>query len=307
MEQKVALVLGSGGARGIGQIGVIEELESQGFIISSVSGSSIGAVVGGIYAMGKIKEFKSWVCDLKKIDVYSLMDVTLSSNGLLKAEKVFNRLKTFIPDMPIEKMNIPFSAVATDIINREEVVFTKGSFYKAARASIAIPTLITPVAEKNKVFVDGAVLNPVPVNRVSRTNGDIVVAVNLYDNSCNINLCSEEKETENDEKHIKSPIQEFIDSHTNISSLGKKIMEFIPGGQKQSQGYFSLLQFTISAMLEKISMLSLEINKPDMVINIPANSAKTFNFHKASQLIDIGRKAAKRSIYEYKEKLANSS
>ncbi len=126
MKKNVALVLGSGGARGLAHIGVINELEEQGFIITSVSGTSIGSLIGGFCAMGKLNELTEWLTTLQKKDVYSLMDPTLSTNGLLKAEKVFRKLNTIIPDVLIEEMNIPYAAVATDVINREEVIFTKG-------------------------------------------------------------------------------------------------------------------------------------------------------------------------------------
>lgn len=185
MNQKVALALGSRGARGLAYIGVIEELEKQGFEISSVSGSSMGAVIGGFYAMGKLNVYADWMRTLKKRDVYSLMDIAFSQSGLLKGDRVFNKMKEFIPDMLIEEMNIPFSAVATDVINREEVVFTSGSFYTAARASVAIPAIIIPYIRGDKVFVDGGLLNPVPVNHVKRTEDEILVVVNLYDDKCN--------------------------------------------------------------------------------------------------------------------------
>ena len=144
MKQKVALVLSSGGSKGIAHIGVINELEKQGFEISSVSGSSIGSVIGGLYAMGKLPEYTDWIRTLNKKLVWELMDFTFSSNGLIKGVRVFNKMKSFIPDIGIEEMNIPFSAIATDILNEKDVVFTDGSFYEAIRASVAIPSLITP-------------------------------------------------------------------------------------------------------------------------------------------------------------------
>jgi NTE family protein len=144
MKQKAALAPESGGARGMAHIGVIEELEKHGFEITSVSGCSMGALISGFYAMGKLNVYTDWVSTLKKRDIYGLMDVTLSQKGLLKGDRVFNKMKELIPDVLIEEMNIPFSAVATDAISRKEVVFTSGSFYAAARASIAIPAIITP-------------------------------------------------------------------------------------------------------------------------------------------------------------------
>lgn len=300
MKQKVALALGSGGARGLAHIGVIKELEKQGFEITAVSGCSMGALIAGFYAIGKLNVYTDWVTTLKKRDVYGLMDVTLSQNGLLKGERVFNKMKERIPDMLIEEMNIPFSAVATDAISRKEVVFTSGSFYAAARASIAIPAIITPYSAGDKIFVDGGLLNPVPVNHVKRTDGDILVAVNLYDDK--------PYTAEHEEEHRKILSGEkkageygWLHLNSTIEYLQNKIQELIPKSDKQNQGYLTLLQLTSSMMLTRISNLLLELSHPDIVINIPSDSAKTFEFHKGPKLIKMGREAALKSIGKFLE------
>ena len=172
MSKNIALVLSSGGSRGLSQIGAIHVLEEYGFKIKSVAGSSIGALIGGLYSMGRMNDYAEWVCSLKKKDVLGLMDFTISINGLLKGEKVFERMKTFIPDVNIEEMAIPFAAVATDIITRQEVVFTSGSFYSAVRASISMPAVFTPVKIGNSILVDGGVINPIPIAHVKRTEND---------------------------------------------------------------------------------------------------------------------------------------
>lgn len=301
MKQKVALALSSGGARGLAHIGVIEELERQGFEITSVSGSSMGSLIGGFYAMGKLNIYTEWICSLKKKDVYSLMDVTLSQNGLLKGDRVFHKMKELIPDMLIEEMNIPFSAVATDIISREEMVFSRGSFYTAARASIAIPAIITPLTARDQIFVDGGLLNPVPVNHVKRTANDILVAVNLY-NHRHDSLTKETESRKVPEGEKKPGWQKSLHLNTSIEYLQQKMQELIPKSDKQNQGYLTLLQLTSSMMLNRISNLLLELHKPDIIINIPADSAKTFDFHKAPKLIEIGREAALRGIRGFIEK-----
>ncbi|SHI32551.1 NTE family protein [Tangfeifania diversioriginum] len=298
MKQKVALALGSGGARGLAHIGVIEELENQGFEITSISGCSMGALIAGFYAMNKLNVYADWICTLKKKDVYSLMDITLSQSGLLKGDRVFNKMKELIPDMLIEEMQIPYSAVATDVISRKEEVFISGSFYTAARASIAIPAIITPYSTGDRIYVDGGVLDPVPVGHVKRTDGDILVAVNLYDDKQN----TAEHEDENrkvlsGEKKVSE--HRWINVNSSIEYLQQKIQELIPKSDNQNQGYLTLLQLTSSMMLTRISNLVLELNKPDIVINIPANSAKTFEFHKASKLIKTGREVANRQIREF--------
>jgi NTE family protein len=153
VKEKVSLVLSGGGARGIAHIGVIEELEKQGFEIKSIAGTSMGALVGGIYAVGKLQEYKNWMYTLDKLDVFKLIDFTLSSQGLIKGDRVFKKMKEFIPDMNIEELNIHYAATATDLINKEEVVFTKGSVYKSIRASTAIPSVLTPVKKDNQYIL----------------------------------------------------------------------------------------------------------------------------------------------------------
>ncbi|PRY88347.1 patatin-like phospholipase family protein [Marinilabilia salmonicolor] len=281
MKQNVALVLSSGGSRGLAHIGVISELEKHGFQISSVSGSSIGSVIGGLYAMGKIQEYTDWVSSFNKRDVWGFMDFTLATNGLLKGERVFDKMKTFIPDMNIEDMPIPFAAVATDIITEKEVVFTHGSFYKAARASVAIPAIFTPVKCNNTIIVDGGVLNPIPVEYVSRKNGDLLIVVNLYG-----------------DKKTDIP-KESNNNNGFLNRLMNTISTLIITGDKHSAGYYSLLSGTTSAMIHRIAKLSIEKHKPDMIINIPYDSANTFDFFKAKELIQLGESAAKVAIMNY--------
>jgi NTE family protein len=282
MKQNVALVLSSGGSRGLAHIGVINELEKHGFHISSVSGSSIGAVIGGLYAMGKIQQYTDWVSSLNKKDVWGLMDFTLTTHGLLKGERVFDKMKNFIPDMNIEDMPIPFAAVATDIINEKEVVFTKGSFYKAARASVAIPAVFTPVKYGDTILVDGGLLNPVPIEYVARKNGDMLIVVNLYGK--NVNPVPKEEEK----------------GKGYLDGLIKSLTTLISTGDKRSMGYYSLLSKASSVMIRHIAEMSIEKHKPDLVINIPHDSANTFDFYRAKELIELGENATKKALQKTK-------
>jgi NTE family protein len=284
MKKRAALVLSSGGSRGLAQIGVINELEKHGFQITSISGSSIGAVIGGLYAMGKLQEYTEWVSTFNKKDVWSLMDFTLSKNGLLKGERVFDKMESLIPDMNIEDMPIPFAAVATDIINEKEAVFKQGSFYKAARASVAIPAIITPVKYNDTILVDGGVLNPVPIEYVQRNKDDILVVVNLY-GSKNFDL---HKEKDSGKGYFKG--------------LTNSFSKLISTGDKQSSGYYSLLSRTSSAMIHRIANMSIEKHKPDIVIKIPYDSANTFDFYRAKELIELGEKEASKAISIYLNK-----
>ncbi|MCK4678170.1 MAG: patatin-like phospholipase family protein [Bacteroidales bacterium] len=293
MKKNVALVLSGGGARGIAHIGVIEELEKQGFVIKSISGTSMGALVGGVYAVGKMQEYKNWIYTLDKFDVFKLVDFTFSAQGLVKGDRVLNKMKEFIPDINIEDLNIYYAATATDISRKEEVVFTKGSLYKAVRASISIPTVFTPVKTENSILVDGGVINNVPINHVKRTKDDIIIAVHV-----------------NADVPIYKPSIPKIKENKNHSIYLKKIKAFqsnlykiLPKSKTDKLGYFHLINNTVGILTYQVSKMILEKYPPDILINISRNSCGTFDFYKAEELVEIGRHAAVRSLKEYKNKL----
>lgn len=290
MKQKVALVLGSGGARGTAHIGVIREIEKQGYEISSISGTSMGALVGGIYASGKLDEYESWLCSLSKIDMFNLVDFTLSTNGIIKADKVLKEIQKFIPDLKIEELPIKYAAVVTDFKQKKEVVLTEGSLFEAIRASISIPFVITPVLKSDTVFVDGGVLNPVPVNRVARQKNDILIAVNVNAQIPFTKPIVENPDLGYFEKLTNSKLSDFQKKITNLFSANTHKKKYT------GIGYFSLISETSSLMLSQISKLTLEMNPPDILIEVSRESCGTFDFYKAVELIELGKEAARKSI-----------
>lgn len=259
MEQKVSLVLSSGAARGLAHIGVIKQLEGMGFTISSIAGSSIGTLIGGLYAMDALDDFTQWLLALRRKDVFSLMDFTWSKSGMIKGDKILNKIKSFIPDMPIEDMPIPFSAVSSDLVNLREVVFREGSFYEAVRASIAIPAIFTPVQYMNTTLVDGGVLTPIPIKHVQRSPGDLLVVV-------------------------------------NVNGYGDELFENAHPDHRHCAGYYAILQQTIWAMNNRITDLSVELDKPDVLITLPRNLSGAWDYHKAAYLIQTGRLAAAKAL-----------
>ena len=178
-KQKVALVLSMGGARGIAHIGVIEELLRHNFEITSIAGSSMGAMVGAMYASGKLEECKEWLYSWDKRKMWKLADLTLSRDGLVKGDRFIKELKQIIPVMNIEDLPIPYVAMATDIVCDQEVRFDSGNLYDAIRATISIPMLFRPLRKDGMVLIDGGILNPLPLNQVHRTEGDILIAVDV--------------------------------------------------------------------------------------------------------------------------------
>ncbi len=292
MKKKVALVLSGGGARGIAHIGAIEAIENQGFEIHSVAGTSMGALVGGVYALGKLDEFKHWLFSLDKMKVFRLVDFTFSSQGLVKGDKVLGTMRDFIQDENIENLNIKYLALATDIINKKEVVFNKGSIYEAIRASISIPTVLTPVKTKSGLLVDGGVLNNIPVNHVARTKNDILIAVDVNADIPEL----KPKLTEEEEKGEK----ELNLYQQKMAEFKNHLHKILPSKEKEQLGYFKLLDGTINLMMDQASRIALETYPPDVLVNISRNTCSTFDFYKAEELVEIGRTAALQSLEKYR-------
>lgn len=292
MKKKVALVLSSGGARGTAHIGVIRELIKQGYEISSISGTSMGALVGGVYASGRLDEYESWLCSLSKMAVFNLVDFTLSTKGIIKADRVLKEMQKFIPDQRIEDLPVKFAAVATDLKKRKEVVITEGSLFEAIRASISIPFVIIPVQKSDTLFVDGGVLNPIPVNRVFRNQDDILIAVN-------VNAPIPYQKPINDDSEWKY-YDRFV--RGKLQSFQKKFTRLVPANKKENTGYFNLIGETSSLMLSQIAKLTLEMNPPDLLIEISRHSCGVFDFYKASALIELGKEATIESFRNFKQK-----
>jgi NTE family protein len=291
MKTNVALALSGGGARGIAHIGAIEELEKQGFNITSISGASMGAVVGGIYAMGKLKEFKDWLYTLDKLKVFKLIDFTFSTQGLIKGDRVFQAMKQFTSDANIEDLNIQYAAVAVDILNKKEVIFTKGSIYNAMRASVAIPTVFTPVKTEHGLLIDGGVLNNIPISHVKRNENDLLIAIDV-----NAEIPAYKPaitKTEHEAKHSVY-IQKMKIFHNHLN-------EKHPSENNGNLGYFNLINCTISLMVNHIAQIKLEKYPPDILINISKDSSGVYDFYKAEELVEIGRHAAIVALAEYKK------
>lgn len=292
MGKKVSLVLSGGGARGIAHIGVIEELERQGFEIHSIAGTSMGALVGGVYALGKMQEFKDWIVTLDKHEVFRLVDFTLSKHGVIKGDKVFKKMKEFIPDTNIEELNLNYVATATDVLNRKEVIFKSGSIFDAIRASVAIPSVFTPVVKKGAILIDGGVTNNIPVAHAKRITNDILIVVNVNAKIPHQEIViSKAKSKERKSVYLKR-LNEF---KLHLSSV---VFENKSSAQK-SMGYFSIMHEAYDMMREKLAVGLIENKSLDILINISDKSCGAFDFFKASELIEDGRYAANQQIKEY--------
>jgi NTE family protein len=290
MKPLVTLVLSGGGARGIAHIGVIEELERRGYEIASVAGTSMGALVGGVYADGALDPFRDWMLSLDKRKVFSLVDFTWSRLGVVKGDKFFNKMRDFIPDTPIEDLKIPYVAVAVDLINNKEVVFRKGSLFDAIRASVSIPSVLTPVKTTDGLLIDGGVMNNIPIDHVKRIPGDLLVVVNVNASIPVSPTKNSRQEADKQKRAYQKKVEEFQAQLQKILPHGSS--EKPSPSHEDRMSYFNLIDKTISLMTDHMAQMSLKHFSPDMLIEVSRDSCGTFDFFKAREMIEMGREAA---------------
>ncbi|MCX7788964.1 MAG: patatin-like phospholipase family protein [Spirochaetes bacterium] len=282
----IALVLSSGGARGLAHIGVIHELIDRGYKIRAIAGSSMGALVGGLYAVGKLEEYEQWIMGFDKLDILRMIDFTLSDEGFIKGERVFEQMRKLemIPDIRIEELPLPFTAVAVDILRNKERVFTSGSLLHAIRASIAIPLVFTPVHEEGGILVDGGVLSPLPLDYVERKPGDLLVAVDL-NAPIPYSPPSLPKEHSSTNQRFRALFKKWDEMFGHRSPF--RLKEEVSNDEKI--GYFDLIMRSVQLMQHRLTTYALTRTPPDVLIQISKDCATVFEFYRAKELIEYGR------------------
>ena len=281
----IALVLSSGGARGLAHIGVIEELEAHGYHISSIAGCSMGALIGGVYAAGKLTEFREWMKTVDRKKMLELTDFSLSLNHFVKGKRIIEAIMEFVPDMPIENLPIPYSAVATDLKDGREVVFSKGSLFEAIRASISLPSFYEPVQRDGMILIDGGVINPIPLNRVSRKTGDILVGADV---------------SGHDYKSQWEEMHRLTEWQKKDKSLKARILDkLIPDNLEFN--YYTMLSRASSMMIRQNSILMTKLMNPDMLIDMQMSRYGGFDYDKSEKIIAIGRQKTAAAISKYEQ------
>ena len=287
MERKnVALVLSSGGARGLAHIGAIEEIVAQGYHITSVAGCSMGALIGGIYAAGKLKEFREWMKTIDRKKMLELTDFSFSINHLVKGSRIIEAIMEIVPDMKIEDLPIPFCAVATDWKGGREVVFRSCSLFDAIRASISLPSFFDPVRRDGMILIDGGVTNPIPLNRVDRQDGDILVGIDVSGHDYRAQSALQEELTERRKQKKSLPAQ-------IIDKLIPDNIDF---------NYYTVLSRVSSLMIRQNSLLMEQLTHPNILVDIQMTRITTFDFDKSEKIITYGRKLTHQSLCNYTSK-----
>ena len=279
----VSLVLGSGGARGLAHIGVIQWLVENGYSIRSIAGSSMGALVGGIFAAGELDAYVKWVTALERREVLRLLDPAFALSGLIKGERIMGLLRDLVGDHDIEALPVSFTAVAMDIASGKEVWLRKGKLFDAIRASVAIPLVVTPYSDGERTLIDGGVVNPVPIAPTLNDLTDITVAVNLGGRDdlppLPVAMGGANNLTGADAQGYRARISNFIDT-----LLGSRVEKPAP-----APGMLTVALASMESMQNTIARLKLAAYSPDVMIEVPRNACGFSEFWRAAEMIALGR------------------
>ncbi len=342
----MALALGSGGARGYAHIGVVQVLEERGYDVVTIAGTSMGALVGGLHAAGVLPAYTEWAVGLTQRDVLRLLDPSLKAPGAIRAEKILARVGELLEGRRIEDLPIPFTAVATDLLARREVWFQRGPADVAIRASIALPSFITPVMVNGRLLADGGLMNPIPLAPTASAHADLTVAVSLGGEPAGPServLVQESAEPR--------PVEEWLDRFrrsaaqvmerdlvrrvaTRLAGVRGASAEAVAEGTAKGTAEAELIEDVVGELVEgtvagalpgadalgalpsglrmlDVMELSLDTLQsvvtryrlagypPDLLVTVPKTACRTLDFHKATEMIALGRELAEAALDQH--------
>ena len=322
MGRRVALALGSGGARGYAHIGVLQVLQERGFEVVAVAGTSMGALVGGLLAAGRLEPYTEWVTGLTQYDVWRLLDMNLGGGGAIRAERVFSRVSEILGGALIEDCAIPFTAVATDLNQRREVWFQRGPVATAVRASVAIPSLVTPIVVDGRLLVDGGLMNPVPIEPTAAVMSDLTVAVSLQAGhrqgmsvapvrtpgpiagsvAGSVRHLTERVSAliggSHDQAEAPRSVEVATDADPAADGARPPAVAGKPGYAPAPKDLASAEIFnrsfdTMAALITRYRMAS---NPPDVLVSVPSDACRTLDFHRAPEMIALGRELTEKAL-----------
>lgn len=306
---RISLVLGSGGARGLAHIGVLRCLADKGVVVDYISGCSMGALVGGIYAAGKLDSFAEWVSALTRRDVMRLLDWSFSQGAIFKGERIIDALRKLVGERDIETLDIGFTAVATDLNSGREVWFSEGPLWNAIRASMAVPLVFSPVEHEGRMLVDGGLVNPVPIAPTFNSRAPLTFAVDLngspVDGPPNDALLDDALDASaEDAPNVDETVDEpKLPAESTLSSMRSRIKQYmdkisvdLPTVELRAPQAFELALRSMDTMQTTISRMKLAAYSPQVLITLPGNLATFFEFHRAQEMIDCGYRATEAAL-----------
>jgi NTE family protein len=315
---RVALALGSGGARGYAHIGVIDELQRRGYDIVGIAGSSMGALVGGLHAAGALDEFSDWAQTLTQRAVLRLLDPSIAAAGVLRAEKILDTVRDMLGEATIEALPIPYTAVATDLIAGKSVWLQRGPVDAAIRASIAIPGIIVPHVLDGRLLADGGILDPLPLAPIAAVNADVTIAVSLSGPDPEPDDVQDAADTGATSEWLGRLLRStsaLLDSNAARSILDtpaarSMLSRFGTGSDADDAtedseplpklGSFAVMNRTIDIAQAALARHQMAAYPPDLLIEIPRTACRSLDFHRAAETIEVGRELAAKALDNYR-------
>lgn len=319
--RRVALALGSGGARGYAHIGVIGELTDRGYDIVGIAGSSMGALVGGLHAAGALDEFTDYARSLSGRAILRMLDPSWTGAGVLRAEKILDLVRNLIGDQEIERLPLPYTAVATDLIAGKSLWLQRGPLDIAIRSSIAIPGVIEPYVYGGRVLADGGILDPLPMAPLAGADSDITIAVTL--NGADPGGSRQRQTGEPRGEWVNRLLRStsaLLDNTPARSVLGRLVaLGYDAPTVTPDEGddetevadmaaastitpklhSIAVMNRTIDVMQQALARHHLAIYPPDILVEVPRTSSRALDFHRAADLIALGRALAAQALDEY--------
>lgn len=324
---RVALALGSGGARGYAHIGVIQTLQERGYDIVGIAGSSMGALVGGVQAAGRLEELAEWATSLTQRTILRLLDPSLTAAGVLRAEKILDAVRDILGPVSIEDLRIPYTAVATDLLAGKSVWFQRGPLDVAIRASIAIPGVIAPTEVDGRLLADGGILDPLPMAPIAAANADLTIAVSLNGSEAGATRDAEAGVTAEwlsrmmrsttalfDTNAAKAlldrptarallsrfgatvPEDESDDDSADVENSQDAVVSDEEAPELPKLGSFDVMNRTIDIAQSALARHTLATYPPDLLIEVPRTTCRSLEFHRAVEVIEAGRELAARAL-----------
>src|SRR5258705_1779767 len=303
---RVSLALGSGGARGYAHIGVIDELRERGYDIVGIAGSSMGALVGGLEAAGKLDEFEDWAKSLTQRAVLRLLDPSITAAGVLRAERILDAVRDILGEVTIEELPIPYTAVSTDLLSGKSVWLQRGPVDAAIRASIAIPGVIAPHVFDGRLLADGGILDPLPMAPIAAVNADLTIAVSLSGSEAG----GRYEPTDTEPWATTEWLTRMWRSTTALFESNRSVAlpdetagdeELVDASKEEvvpKLGSFEVMNRTIDIAQAALARHTLAAYPPDVLIQIPRTAGRSLEFHRAAEVIDIGRELAAAGLAE---------
>jgi NTE family protein len=303
--RRVALALGSGGARGYAHIGVIHELEDRGYHIVGIAGSSMGALVGGLQAAGRLDEYADWARSLTQRSILRLLDPSITAAGVLRAEKILDAVRDILGTATIEELPIPYTAVCTDLLAGKSVWLQRGPVDEAIRASIAIPGVIAPHVVDGRLLADGGILDPLPMAPIAAVNADLTIAVSLSGSETLADAEPEPRPTTEWLNRMLSSTSALLDSPTARAVLDRFGTSSADGAEEDAEdnqsepprlGGFEVMNRTIDIAQAALARHTLAAYPPDLLIEVPRSACRSLEFHRAAEVIESGRELAAQAL-----------